>query len=112
MTSLVHQALAIFVSLMNDSSEQVKDTTAWTLGRICDLLSSSLKIETHVHPLVMALVSGLDGTPRIAANSAWGLMNLADALGAYNEEDGIPTSGPLSPYCQVIMEGLMRVTEK
>jgi importin subunit beta-1 len=111
-TPLIHQALPILIPMMGDENLQVKDTTAWTLGRICDLLTSALKLEVHLHPLVTALVQGLDDSPRIVAHCAWALMSLSDSLGSYAEEEGTPASAPLSPYYEGVMQGLMRATEK
>ncbi|EPQ55831.1 ARM repeat-containing protein [Gloeophyllum trabeum ATCC 11539] len=110
---LVHQALPLLVDMMNDPVLQVRDTVAWTLGRICDLLISTLKPDVHVHPLVSALVNGLSDHPRIVSNCCWGLTNLADQLAAAAESDTTPPpqSGPLSPYYEGVVQALLKVTE-
>ncbi|QRW17897.1 importin subunit beta-1 [Rhizoctonia solani] len=38
LAGLVSQALPVLIAMMADSNAAVKDTTAWTLGRICELL--------------------------------------------------------------------------
>lgn len=113
LTPLVTQALPILIDMMRDENTLVKDTVAWTLGRVCDLLIVALKPEVHLHPLVSALVTGLQDKPRIVANCCWALMNLSDQLGSYYEEEGQPaaTSAPLSPYYHGIVDALLRVTE-
>lgn len=112
LTPLVNQALPLLIDMMTDANIHVKDTTAWTLGRVCDLLIGTIKPDVHLHPLVSALVTGLGDSPRIVANSCWALMNLADQLGSYYEEEAAPRqSGPLSPYYQGTVDALLRVTE-
>ena len=68
LTPLVTQALPILLEMTCDENFMVKDTVAWTLGRICDLLVSALKPDEHLHPLVSALVNSLDEKPHIVAN--------------------------------------------
>jgi importin subunit beta-1 len=113
LTPLVTQALPLLIDMMSDANIHVKDTTAWTLGRICDLLITTIKSEVHLHPLVSALVNGLQDKPRIISNCCWALQNLADQLGTIYDEDGEnPKSGPLTPYYDGIVQALMRVTER
>ncbi|KAH7882223.1 armadillo-type protein [Phlebopus sp. FC_14] len=111
LTSLVNQALPLLIGMMNDSNIHVKDTTAWTLGRICDLLIITIKPDVHLHPLVSALVTGLQDNPRIVTNCCWALMNLADQLGYLEDETEPSQTGPLSPYYEGIINALLRVTE-
>ncbi|KAG9310985.1 armadillo-type protein [Chiua virens] len=108
---LVNQALPLLIGMMNDSNIHVKDTTAWTLGRICDLLVITIKPDVHLHPLVSALVTGLQDNPRIVTNCCWALMNLADQLGYLEDENESLQTGHLSPYYEGIVEALLRVTE-
>ncbi|KAF9516651.1 hypothetical protein BS47DRAFT_619973 [Hydnum rufescens UP504] len=116
LTPLIHQALPILLPMMNpehETNEAVKDTTAWTLARICDLHSSSLKIDTHLHPIVSAVVAGLEDRPRVSANCSWALQTLSDNLSGYAyDEDTIQATGPLSLFYEGVMQALMRVTEK
>lgn len=116
LTPLIHQALPILLPMMSPDHEKndaVKDTTAWTLARICDLHAQSLKLEAHLHPIVSAIVTGLEDRPRISANCAWALQTLSDNLSAYAfDDDTIPPTGPLSMFYEGVMQALMRVTEK
>ncbi|GLB44148.1 putative importin-beta N-terminal domain [Lyophyllum shimeji] len=113
LTPLVNQALPLLIDMMTDPNPHVKDTTAWTLGRICDLLIACIKPDVHLHPLISSLVAGLQDTPRVVANCCWALMNLADQLGLYyeDESDTRGTTGPLSPYYDGVVSALLRVTE-
>jgi len=112
LTPLVTQALPLLIDMMSDPHLHVKDTTAWTLGRICDLLIGTIKPDVHLHPLISALVNGLQDNPRIVAHCCWALMNLADQLGLYYEDESESTqSGPLSPYYEGVVQALLCVTE-
>lgn len=112
LTPLVNQALPLLIDMMTDSNVHVKDTTAWTLGRICELLIGTIQPDVHLHPLITALVNGLSDNPRIVSNCCWALMNLADQLGGYYEEDpdANPT-GSLSPYYDGVVQALLHITD-
>ncbi|KAJ3711841.1 armadillo-type protein [Lentinula guzmanii] len=116
LTPLAEQALPLLINMMADTNVHVKDTTAWTLGRICDILITVVKPDVHLHPLISALVGGLQDSPRIVVNCCWALMNLSDQLGIFygGEEDADappPSTGPLSPYYEGIVQALLHVTE-
>lgn len=111
LTPLVNQALPILISMMSDPQIQVKDTTAWTLGRICESLITSIKPDVHLHALVSALVAGLQDSPHIIANCCWALMNLADGLYELYDSAEEQNTGPLSPYFEGIVGALLQVTE-
>jgi len=112
LTPLVNQALPLLIDMMTDQNVHVKDTTAWTLGRICDLLITCIKPDAHLHPLISALVNGLQDSPRIVANCCWALMNLADQYVYFEEEGEATQAGPLSPYYEGVVQALMRVTDR
>lgn len=53
----------------------VKDTAAWTLGRVCDA-SERIVVRTEVlQTLLPALSSALKDVPRVAANVCWVIHN-------------------------------------
>jgi importin subunit beta-1 len=114
LTPLTAQALPLLIDMMTDTNADVKDTVAWTLGRICDLLIQTIKPDVHLHALVSALVGGLaDEHPRIVSNCCWALMNLAEQLGSFDSEQDAPVqTGPLSPYTEGVVQALLRVTER
>jgi importin subunit beta-1 len=72
---LVSQALAVLIEMTQDPSVLVKDTAAWTLGRICDMHVVCINIELHLQNLIGALLKGMEDSPRVAANCAW-VINL------------------------------------
>jgi importin subunit beta-1 len=97
---LVAQALPILIDMMGDS-------TAWTLGRVTDVLVKTIKIDSHLPPLVTALVSGLEQSPRIVSNCCWSIMNLAEQLG-----DASADTCPVSPYYDGLVSALLRLAER
>ena len=67
---VIQGALPVLVGHMKDPSPHVKDSTAWTLGRISEILGASLTPE-QLDALVAAVIPGLADTPRVAGNCAW-----------------------------------------
>ncbi|KAJ1664277.1 karyopherin Kap95 [Coemansia sp. RSA 1646] len=106
LTPLVSQALPVLIEMVKDNEIQVKDSAAWTIGRVCDLLVECIQMDVHLHNLVSALVSGLEDSPRIVANCCWAIMNLAEQIGGADAE-----TYALSPYFEGIVTTLMRITE-
>jgi len=105
---LVQQALPVLIGMMSDQHIQVKDTTAWTLGRISDLVISAISPEAHLPSLIQALLTGLNDNARIISNCCWALMNLAEQIGG----DGLENQTSLmSPYYESVISALMRITE-
>lgn len=108
LTPLVAQALPTLIDMMRDPSAHVRDTTAWTLGRISDVLVKTIKIEVHLEAMIRALVGGLEeGTGRIVGNCCWSLINLAEQLGERDDD-----SCALSPYYAGMVQALVRLAEK
>ncbi|KAG0004545.1 karyopherin beta [Entomortierella chlamydospora] len=104
----VAQALPFLIDMMNDPVIKVKDTTAWTLGRVSQSLVECIKPDVHLQPLIEALVRGLDDSNRIVSNCCLSLMNLAEQLEGEQGPDS-PTS-LMSPFFDGIVTALMRIT--
>lgn len=112
LTGLVAQALPTLIEMMQDPNVHVKDTAAWTLGRISDILIDCIQTDVHLPNLVQALVFGLEDSNRIVGNCCWSLMNLAEQLGTGLDDDPLPPTTPLSPYYEHVVGALMRVSQK
>ncbi|CAO3686062.1 unnamed protein product [Rhizopus stolonifer] len=110
LTLLVERALPTLIQMMRDPVDHVKDTVAWTLGRICELLSDCIKPEVHLNDLISALIFGLQNSPRIVGNCCWSLINLAERLGPSLGEP-VPTS-PLSGFFDGIISALLQFTDR
>ncbi|KAF9115410.1 karyopherin beta [Mortierella sp. AM989] len=104
----VAQALPFLIEMMTDPVIKVKDTTAWTLGRVSQSLVECIKPDVHLQPLIEALVRGLDDSNRIVSNCCLSLMNLAEQLEGEQGSDS-PTS-LMSPFFDGIITALMRIT--
>ena len=104
---LVKQALPVLITMMNDSSVQVKDSAAYALGRICEAVPDAIDQNEHLQPLITALFAGLSSHPKMASSCCWALMNLADRFAG---EPGCATNA-LSPHFQASVQHLLQVTE-
>jgi len=60
----------MLIKLMSDQSVVVRDSVAWTLGRICEILPQ-VAIDNYLQQLVETLLASLDAEPRVAANVCW-----------------------------------------
>ena len=67
----VSKLAAPLINLLADKSVVVRDTVAWTLGRICELLPEAV-LNDQIFPMLLeALVRSLEAEPRVAANICW-----------------------------------------
>jgi len=112
---LVEQAMPTLIELMYDSSVVVRDTAAWTFGRICEIIPEAAINENYLKPLLESLVNGLKSEPRVAANVCWAFTGLAEA--AYdavegNEEGAQPETYCLSEYFDFIIDRLLETTDR
>jgi len=110
---IVEQALSMFIELMNDKSVVVRDTVAWTIGRICELIPEAV-LSSDLRILLETLVKGLSAEPRVAANVCWAINSLAEA--AYDAEDSEDQYEPktycLSQYFEFLVSKLLETTER
>ncbi|KAH8918742.1 ARM repeat-containing protein [Atractiella rhizophila] len=110
---LVQQALPVLVGMMQDPNPHVKDSTAWTLGRICDYMVDTIQtIQGAVGHLVQAFLGALeagvqDGEGRIVSNSCWALMNLVEQLAGPNKE-----TSDLSSFYDPLATSLFNFAER
>ncbi|XP_013772921.1 importin subunit beta-1-like isoform X2 [Limulus polyphemus] len=112
---IVEQAMPMLIELMADQSVVVRDTVAWTIGRVCELISEAVINENYLKPLLETLVKGLSAEPRVASNVCWAFNSLAEA--AYDAAE-VPNEGAepqtycLSDYFEVIVHKLLETTER
>lgn len=107
LAKVVKQAFGLILGHMKDPHPMVKDTTAWTVGRICSLLPEVIEPAT-LPALMQVLVAGLSETPKVASNVCWAIHNLASAV----EPDEATNSSPLSPYFQPVMQALLQTASR
>uniref|UniRef100_A0A7S3V798 Importin N-terminal domain-containing protein n=2 Tax=Chaetoceros debilis TaxID=122233 RepID=A0A7S3V798_9STRA len=107
----VNHSIPLLLAALSDPHEMVKDTTAWTIGRICELHVRAIPQETFP-----TLVNGLSEKlltepPQVASQACYALHNLASA---FSDDDAGSTSGTnaLSAYMQPLLEKLMQVVDR
>ncbi|KAL7431561.1 hypothetical protein ACHAXM_002947 [Skeletonema potamos] len=107
----VNQSIPVLLAALSDPNDLVKDTTAWTIGRICDLHVRSIPEETFP-----TLVNGLAGkllneTPRVSSQACFGIHNLAAAFSNDNTAETTGTNA-LSTYMPQLLQTLLQVVDR
>lgn len=110
---VVEQAVPMLIELMADQSIAVRDTTAWTIGRICELIPDAV-LGVTLEALLTTLVKNLSAEPRVAANICWAFNSLAEAAyeNADKDEDNEPKTYALSKYFEPIVTQLLHTTKR
>ncbi|KAI9726275.1 MAG: karyopherin beta [Chrysothrix sp. TS-e1954] len=106
--NIVKQGLPMLISMMNDSSVLVKDSVAFTMGRICECVPDAIDAQTHLQPLISSLFQGLSSSPRMASSCCWALMNLADRFAG----DIDAVENQLTPHFDDSVTALLNATER
>ncbi|XP_035206788.1 importin subunit beta-1-like isoform X2 [Stegodyphus dumicola] len=112
---VVEQAMPMLIELMSDESVVVRDTVAWTIGRVCELNPEAAVNESYLKPLLEALVKGLAAEPRVASNVCWAFSSLAEAAfeaAEVTDENQEPNTYCLSECFEVIVGKLLETTER
>jgi len=112
---IVEQAMPMLIELLKDASIVVRDTTAWTVGRICEILPDAVINEHFLIPLLQAMVEGLTAEPRVAANVCWAFSSLAEAAfeaAEVQDEQKEPETYCLSSYFEPIVQKLLETTDR
>lgn len=110
---LVEQAMPTLIQLMYDRSVIVRDTTAWTFGRICEVIPQAVINESLLPPLLQSFFQNLEAEPRVASNVCWAFTGLSQAAydAALNDEDD-PETYCLSGYFSNIIQALLKTTDR
>ncbi|XP_074281624.1 importin subunit beta-1-like [Silene latifolia] len=113
LTAIVNVALNFMLTaLTNDPNTHVKDTTAWTLGRIFEFLHVAAAIETPIitsancQSIVTVLLQAMKDAPNVAEKACGALYFLAQGF-----EDVGPSS-PITPYFKEIVQSLLTVSHR
>jgi importin subunit beta-1 len=100
MLPIVAQAVPVLLTCMKDAKASVRDTTAWTMGKICELHKNAISSEM-LPTLVDALSTALDDqNTKVAAQACFAVHNLADACADENEAQSNILSHFLAPMLQ------------
>ena len=105
---IVKQALPILITMMEDQSLQVKDSTAYALGRITEGCPEAIDSQEHLPTLIESLFKGLISNAKMAPSCCWAVMNLAERFaGDFNA----PTN-PMTPHFNNAVTTLVDVTDR
>lgn len=73
---LVQYTLSDLLKLLSDKSVQVKETSAWSLSKICEFHSFYLISNNYFNPIIQEILKSLDQNPKIATHCCWAIVNL------------------------------------
>lgn len=110
---LVNVALNFMLTaLMKDPNNHVKDTTAWTLGRMFEFLHGStldtpIITQANCQQIITVLLQSMKDVPNVAEKACGALYFLAQGY-----EDVGPSSSPLTPFFQDIVQALITATHR
>lgn len=105
---IVKSGMQPLISMMDDPSVQVRDSTAYALGRITEACSEAVDAAQHLEPLLRSLFTGLLNSPKMGASCCWALMNLAERFaGEYGAQQN-----PITPHFNEAVSNLLTVTAR
>ncbi|KAL2901998.1 Importin subunit beta-1 [Bienertia sinuspersici] len=112
LSPLVHAGLDFLLKAMNDQNNHVKDTTAWALSRIFELLHCpasgfSVITATNLQPILGVLLESIKDTPHVAEKICGAIYYLAQGF----EDDGTNSSN-LTPYLPQIISSLIGAADR
>ncbi|TKR93738.1 hypothetical protein L596_008142 [Steinernema carpocapsae] len=115
--SLVTQAMQPLIQALSAPELPVRDTAAWTIGRVCDACEELVTEPTILAPLLPALSNALTQEPRVAANVCWAISSLTKA--AYEsaalkgtDDSGTPDTYILSGVFEGMVNELLKTTDR
>lgn len=109
---MVHTGLNFLLNAMKDQNSQVKDTTAWTLGRIFEILHSSnseyqVLTPANLQRIISVLLEGIRDAPNVADKVCGAMYFLAQGY-----EDAESDSSILTPYLGEIISALLWTADR
>ncbi|KAM3553796.1 hypothetical protein ARSEF4850_006759 [Beauveria asiatica] len=105
---IVKQALPILITMMDDQSLQVRDSTAYALGRVTEACSEAIDPQQHLPTLIESLFKGLLSNAKMAPSCCWALMNLAERFAG---DFGVSTN-PITPHFNNAVSSLLDITAR
>ena len=105
--AIVTQGLPALINMMADPVVQVRDSSAFSLGRVSECVPGAIS-PSSLEPLVSSLFSGLASNPRMASSCCWALMNLAERFAG---EPGCQEN-PMTPHFDNSITALVQTTER
>lgn len=104
----VMQAMPILINCLKDPRTLVRDTSTWTIGKICELHKNAINNEI-LQPTVMALAGALeDPKTKVVSQACFAVHNLAEACGDESEAN----SNVLSHFMPLMLQKLFVVASR
>uniref|UniRef100_A0A6U3SM86 Importin N-terminal domain-containing protein n=1 Tax=Ditylum brightwellii TaxID=49249 RepID=A0A6U3SM86_9STRA len=107
----VNQSIPVLLNALSDPHVLVKDTTAWAIGRICELHVRAIPEETFPQLVNVLMSKLLSETPRVSSQASFALHNLAAAF-AGDEAAAASGTNALSAYMPALLQTLLQVTDR
>ncbi|KMT12381.1 hypothetical protein BVRB_5g103140 [Beta vulgaris subsp. vulgaris] len=112
LSPLVDAGLEFLLKAMNDQNDHVKDTTAWTLSRIFELLhcpASGFSVITaaNLQPILAVLLESIKDTAHVAEKICGAIYYLAQG---FEDEEAI--SSIITPYLPQIIASLIAAADR
>ncbi|DAZ92715.1 TPA: hypothetical protein N0F65_012409 [Lagenidium giganteum] len=106
LSPLVREGMMFLMDCMKFNNILVRDTTAWTLGRICELHYGFINQEM-LQRLMLLFHEGLDQEPRVSHNICYAIHNIVKAF-----EESENTIHMLSPYYKALFDKLLETSDR
>lgn len=111
LSQLARSGLGFLLSALKDSNPSVKNTTAWTIGRIFEYVHSEdlnpPLIDGQVLPqIIQVLLEAIKDAPHIAEKVCYAISQLAAGF------DATSSTSPMSPYFKDIVQSLLETAAR
>ncbi|CAI7750631.1 unnamed protein product [Closterium sp. NIES-53] len=108
---LVNSALGFMLNAMKDENAHVKDTTAWTLGRIFEIVHGSspenpIINATNLPAILAVLIESLKDVPNVAEKVCGAIYFLAQG------SEGSEGALSMTPYFQPLITALLATADR
>jgi hypothetical protein len=113
LSPVASQALPFLLVAMGDENSHVRDTTAWTIGRVFEFVGTAsppVVTQTNLNDILTALVAALKDKPFVASKACWALQRLA--VSCVGEDDSHPMRAALAPYFQGTVQALLVASDR
>ena len=107
----VHQSIPILLAALSDPHVMVRDTTAWTIARICELHARSIPLDLFP-TLVNGLISKLmTESAKVSSMASFALHNIAAAFSDHESAEKVGTNA-LSQYIPILLQNFLSVVDR
>ncbi|KAI3676248.1 hypothetical protein L1987_85850 [Smallanthus sonchifolius] len=112
LSPMVISALEFLLNAMRDQNSHVKDTTAWTLSRIFELLHSpaagfSVISPANLQKIMAVLLESIKDSPHVAEKVCGAIYYLAQGYEGFESSSSV-----LTPYLPEIISSLIATAER